>query len=52
MESTTGQGTRFSAEIPCERAQASEPHRGSDLERLKVLADGRPEYRVLIVEDQ
>jgi signal transduction histidine kinase/CheY-like chemotaxis protein len=52
VESTPGQGSRFCAEIPFERVQTWESNRGPVRDHHKVLADGQPEYRVLIVEDQ
>jgi signal transduction histidine kinase/DNA-binding response OmpR family regulator len=52
VESIPGRGSRFRTEIPVERAQTPELHRGPDLERVTALAEGQPEFRVLIVEDQ
>jgi signal transduction histidine kinase/DNA-binding response OmpR family regulator len=52
VESAPGQGSRFRTEIKVERAQESEVKRGPNLERVTALAEGQPEYRVLIVEDQ
>jgi CheY-like chemotaxis protein/nitrogen-specific signal transduction histidine kinase len=52
VESTPRQGSRFRTEITVERAQASELRRGPDFDRVTALAEGQPEYRVLIVEDQ
>ena len=45
-------GARFRTEIKVERAQESEVKRGPNLERVTALAEGQPEYRILIVEDQ
>jgi signal transduction histidine kinase/DNA-binding response OmpR family regulator len=52
VESVHGQGSRFRTEIKVELAQESEVKRGSNLERVTALAEGQPEYRILIVEDQ
>ena len=52
VESVHGQGSRFRTEIKVERAQESEVKRGPNLERVTALAEGQPEYRILIVEDQ
>ncbi len=52
VESVSGRGSRFRTEIKVERAQESEVKRGPNLERVTALAEGQPEYRVLIVEDQ
>jgi len=52
VESALGHGSRFRMEIKVERAQGSEVNRGADLERVTALAEGQPEYRILIVEDQ
>jgi signal transduction histidine kinase/DNA-binding response OmpR family regulator len=52
VESTPGQGSRFWTQITVERAQASELHQGPDLDGVTALAEGQPECRVLIVEDQ
>ncbi len=52
VESVHGQGSRFRAEIKVERAQESDVKRGPNLERVVALAEGQPEYRILIVEDQ
>jgi CheY-like chemotaxis protein len=52
VESAPGQGSRFRTEIKVERAQESEVNRGAGLERVTALAEGQPEYRILIVEDQ
>ncbi len=52
VESVHGQGSLFRMEIKVERAQESEVKRGPNLERVTALAEGQPEYRILIVEDQ
>jgi signal transduction histidine kinase/ActR/RegA family two-component response regulator len=52
LESVHGQGSLFRTEIKVERAQESEVKRGPNLERVTALAEGQPEYRILIVEDQ
>jgi signal transduction histidine kinase/DNA-binding response OmpR family regulator len=52
LESVHGQGSLFRTEIRVERAQESEVKRGPNLERVTALAEGQPEYRILIVEDQ
>lgn len=52
VESVHGQGSRFRTEIKVELAQESEVKRNPNLERLPTLAEGQPEYRILIVEDQ
>ncbi len=52
VESVPGQGSRFRMDIKVERAQESEVKRGPNLERVTALAEGQPEYRILIVEDQ
>ena len=52
VESAPGQGSCFRTEIKVERAQESEVDRGVHLERVTALAEGQPEYRILIVEDQ
>ena len=52
VESTRGQGSCFRVEITVEQARESEVSRGPSLQRVSTLAEGQPEYRVLIVEDQ
>jgi signal transduction histidine kinase/CheY-like chemotaxis protein len=52
VESVHGQGSCFRTEIKVERAQESEVRQGPNLERVTALAEGQPEYRILIVEDQ
>jgi len=52
VESAPGQGSCFRMEIKVERAQESEVNRSANLQRVAALAEGQPEYRVLIVEDQ
>ncbi len=52
VESVHGQGSCFRMEIRAERAQESEVRRGPNLDRVIALAEGQPEYRILIVEDQ
>jgi signal transduction histidine kinase/DNA-binding response OmpR family regulator len=52
VESTRGQGSCFRIEIKVERAPESEVSRSPSLEGVIALAEGQPEYRVLIVEDQ
>jgi signal transduction histidine kinase/DNA-binding response OmpR family regulator len=52
VESTRGQGSCFRVEIKVERARESEINRGPNLDRVTALAEGQPEYRILIVEDQ
>jgi CheY-like chemotaxis protein len=53
VESAPGQGSRFRTEIKMGRAQEFELKReGINLERVTTLAEGHPEYRILIVEDQ
>ncbi len=52
VESVHGQGSCFRTEIRAERAQESEVKRGPNLDRVLALAEGQPEYRILIVEDQ
>src|SRR5215472_17892451 len=52
VDSTPGQGSRFRLEIEVERAEASEIRRGPEFEHVTVLAEGQPDYRILIVEDQ
>jgi len=52
VESAPGQGSLFRTEIKMERAQESDVNQAADLERVTALADGQPEFRILIVEDQ
>jgi signal transduction histidine kinase/DNA-binding response OmpR family regulator len=53
VESTPGEGSRFSVELPVERAQESEVMAPRpDGQRVIGLASGEPEYRVLVVEDE
>ena len=52
VESVQGQGSRFRTEIKVERVQESEVKLRPNLERVSALAEGQPEYRILIVEDQ
>jgi signal transduction histidine kinase/DNA-binding response OmpR family regulator len=52
VESTPGQGSRFRFEIPVARAEEAEVSETTAAERAFTLADGQPEYRVLVVEDQ
>lgn len=52
VESVQGQGSCFRMKINVERAQESEVNRGPNLERVTALAEGQPECRILIVEDQ
>ena len=52
VESVHGQGSCFRTEIKVERAQESEVKRGRKVESVVALAEGQPEYRILIVEDQ
>jgi signal transduction histidine kinase/CheY-like chemotaxis protein len=52
LESVPGQGSRFRTEIRVERAEESEVRRAASLEHVTALAEGQPEYRILIVEDQ
>jgi len=52
VKSTRGQGSCFRIEIKVERSQESEVSRSPNLEGVIALAEGQPEYRVLIVEDQ
>jgi CheY-like chemotaxis protein/nitrogen-specific signal transduction histidine kinase len=52
VESTPGEGSRFRTEIKAKRAQESGLNRSSDFEGVTALAEGQPEYRILIVEDQ
>jgi CheY-like chemotaxis protein len=52
VESVRGRGSRFRAEIKVERVQEYEVRRDPNLERVIALAEGQPEYRILIVEDQ
>jgi signal transduction histidine kinase/DNA-binding response OmpR family regulator len=52
VESTRGQGSRFRVEIKAEWAQESEVKRGPSLDHVTTLAEGQPDYRILIVEDQ
>jgi CheY-like chemotaxis protein len=52
VESTRGQGSCFRIEMKVERAQESEVNRSPKLEHVSALAEGQPEYRILIVEDQ
>jgi CheY-like chemotaxis protein len=52
VESTPGRGACFLAEIKVERTQGSEVQRGKQFRRISGLAEGQPEYRILIVEDQ
>jgi signal transduction histidine kinase/DNA-binding response OmpR family regulator len=52
VESTPGHGSRFRAELTVELAQESEVHRMARPERVTALAEGQPDCRVLIVEDQ
>ena len=52
LESVPGQGSRFRMEIKVQRAQESELKRAPKLEHVTALAEGQPECRILIVEDQ
>ena len=52
LASVPGRGSCFRTELRVERALESEVSRGPSLERVVALANGEPEYRVLIVEDQ
>ena len=52
VESVHGRGSRFRVEIKVERAREPEVKRGPTLDRVTMLAQGQPEYRILIVEDQ
>ena len=52
VESVHGQGSCFHVDIKVEQAQESDVKRGPNLEGLTVLAEGQPEYRILIAEDQ
>jgi len=51
VEGVHGQGSCFRTEIKVERAQESEVKPVPNLERVTALAEGQPEYRILIVED-
>jgi signal transduction histidine kinase/CheY-like chemotaxis protein len=52
VESAPGQGSCFRVEIKVKQAQESEITGDPNLERVTGLAEGQPEYRILIVEDQ
>jgi CheY-like chemotaxis protein len=52
VESVHGQGSRFRTEIKVERAEKAEITQGPSLKCVTALAEGQPEYRILIVEDQ
>ena len=52
VESESGHGSRFRAAINLELADESEVKEGANFERITGLAEGQPQYRVLIVEDQ
>jgi signal transduction histidine kinase/DNA-binding NarL/FixJ family response regulator len=52
VESEPGKGSCFRMEIKVEQAQECEVKRGLNLEGVTVLAEGQPEYRILIVDDQ
>ena len=52
VESTLGKGSCFRVEVKVERAEESEVSRVPNMERVTALAEGQPEYRILIVEDQ
>jgi signal transduction histidine kinase/CheY-like chemotaxis protein len=52
VESVRGQGSRFRVEIKLERVPESELKRGPNLDHVTGVAEGQPEYRILIVEDQ
>jgi signal transduction histidine kinase/DNA-binding response OmpR family regulator len=52
VESTPGRGSRFVTEIVVAQARESEIKRDEHFGRVATLAEGQPEYRILIVEDQ
>ena len=52
VDSTPGHGSRFRMEIPVQRAEASDVSTAPNLGNVIALAQGQPEYRILIVEDQ
>jgi signal transduction histidine kinase/CheY-like chemotaxis protein len=52
VESTRGQGSRFRIAIKVERAHESEVRPSPNLGGMIALAEGQPDYRILIVEDQ
>jgi signal transduction histidine kinase/CheY-like chemotaxis protein len=52
VESTPGQGSLFRVEVQAARGEEPEVDQGRALDRNITLAQGQPEYRVLIVEDQ
>jgi signal transduction histidine kinase/CheY-like chemotaxis protein len=52
LESIPGHGSRFRAEIKVKRAEESELKQAAKLEYVTALAEGQPEFRILIVEDQ
>ena len=52
VASTPGRGARFRVTICVERTLTSDANRRTEFLRVNGLAEGQPEYRVLIVEDQ
>jgi CheY-like chemotaxis protein/nitrogen-specific signal transduction histidine kinase len=52
VESTPGRGSLFRVEFKVPRTEAPEGDRRTRFERVNGLAEGQPEYRILIVEDQ
>ena len=52
VTSVPGKGSCFRTEITVEQAHEVEVNRRGDFDCVTALAEGQPEYRILIVEDQ
>jgi signal transduction histidine kinase/CheY-like chemotaxis protein len=52
VESAPGRGSCFRLQIKAQRAQDTEVDREEQLQYVVGIAEGQPEYRILVVEDQ